>query len=168
MGNIAYVDGQNLYMATARGRDPWRIDMRRFRVYLRDKYGVDEAYYFIGAHDDGRAPLYEALQAAGFILVFRRHGIGLKSDKKGNIDVDLTFYAMRDLRDRCGEYGGAVIVSGDGDYFRMVEYLIAQGKFCAMLHPCRRYASSLYKQVGDRYRKFLDSPDVKAKIRQRA
>lgn len=166
--NIAYIDGQNLYMATARSSDPWHIDMKRFRVYLSNKYDVEEAYYFIGAFDEKRVDLYESLQNAGFTLMFRRHGTGLKSDKKGNIDVDLTFYAMRDLRDRGNDYDRALIVSGDGDYFRMVEYLIRQNKFAAMLHPCRRYASSLYKQVGDRYRAFLDNPAIKAKICTRA
>ena len=36
--NIAFVDGQNLYMATAKKQDnPWEIDMGRFRVYLLQK-----------------------------------------------------------------------------------------------------------------------------------
>ena len=41
--NIAYVDGQNLYMNTAKKDvDPWRISMSRFRVYLQKKYGVEK------------------------------------------------------------------------------------------------------------------------------
>ena len=41
--NNAFIDGQNLY----RGLD-WDLDYARFRVYLRDKYHIEEAYYFIG------------------------------------------------------------------------------------------------------------------------
>ncbi len=167
MGNIAYVDGQNLYMATARGRDPWRIDMRRFRVYLRNKYKVDEAYYFIGAFDDRHSSLYESLQRAGFILVFREHGMGLKSDKKGNVDVDLTLYALRDLIERGQEYEKALIVSGDGDYFRLVQYLIEKGRFEKMLLPCKRFASSLYKRVSRERYAYLDTPDMRALIGQK-
>ena len=47
--NLAFIDGQNLYMGTAkRKKDPWQIDLARFRVYLKEKYDVDEAYYFLG------------------------------------------------------------------------------------------------------------------------
>jgi hypothetical protein len=45
----------------------------RFRVYLRDKYLVDKAYYFLGALQSNGKKLYERIQAAGFILVFREH-----------------------------------------------------------------------------------------------
>lgn len=32
--NIAFVDGQNLYMGTAKREiDPWKIDLARFRIY---------------------------------------------------------------------------------------------------------------------------------------
>lgn len=47
-GNFAYIDNQNLYMATHRAEDPWDVDMRRFRVYLREKYNVVNAYLFMG------------------------------------------------------------------------------------------------------------------------
>ena len=47
--NIAFIDGQNLYMGTAKREvDPWRIDLQRFRVYLEQKYHVVKAYYFWG------------------------------------------------------------------------------------------------------------------------
>ena len=29
IGNFAYIDNQNLYMATQRADDPWDIDMRK-------------------------------------------------------------------------------------------------------------------------------------------
>ena len=33
--NFAFVDGQNLYMNTAkRETDPWKVNLARFRVYL--------------------------------------------------------------------------------------------------------------------------------------
>lgn len=161
MGNIAYVDGQNLYMATAKNPDPWHIDMRRFRVYLRNKYKVEEAYYFIGAFDERHASLYESLQRAGFILVFREHGMNLKSAKKGNVDVDLTLYALRDLIDRGDEYDKALIVSGDGDYYRLVDYLISKGRFEKILLPSKRFASSLYKRVSREKYAYLDTPDMR-------
>ena len=41
--NLAFVDGQNMYMSTTSADKPWRIDLARFRVYLRRKYGVEKA-----------------------------------------------------------------------------------------------------------------------------
>lgn len=42
--NYAFIDGQNLYMGTAkRAIDPWKINLGRFRVYLEQKYQVKKA-----------------------------------------------------------------------------------------------------------------------------
>ena len=95
-GNFAYIDNQNMYMATHKGEHPWDIDMRKLRVYLEEKYNVIQAYLFMGAFDLQRQNLYMMLQQCGYILVFREHGIGLKGRKKGNVDVDIVFQMMRD------------------------------------------------------------------------
>ncbi len=162
--NIAYIDGQNLHMGTAKDKtDPWNIDMRRFRVLLQQKYGVEEAYYFMGALDPQHQDIYTSLQKSGFILVFREHGIDLKGKKKGNVDVDLTFQVMRDLKDR-EDLEKVVIVSGDGDYYRMVDYLIKESRFEKILLPNRRFASSLYKRITRKYFVNLDSKDMRTRI----
>ncbi len=44
--NYAFIDGQNLYMGVrAQG---WQLDFAKLRVYLSDKYEVEQAYWFIG------------------------------------------------------------------------------------------------------------------------
>ncbi len=43
--NIAFIDGQNLHLGTASAG--WKVDFLRFRVYLRDKFSVEEAYIFL-------------------------------------------------------------------------------------------------------------------------
>ncbi|MBI3421291.1 MAG: NYN domain-containing protein [Candidatus Sungbacteria bacterium] len=41
--NFAFIDSQNLYKGiVAQG---WRLDYRKFRIYLREKYGVAKAYF---------------------------------------------------------------------------------------------------------------------------
>lgn len=167
MGNIAYIDGQNLYMATTMASEPWHIDMRRFRVYLQKKYNVEEAYYFIGAFDDSKVDLYKSLQQAGFIVMWRMHGIKLKSNKKGNVDVDITFQMMRDLHERGDEYDKIILVSGDGDYYRVVEYFNELGKLEKVLLPNKQFASSLYKRLSAPRIAVVDSEDVKRKIMRR-
>ena len=60
--NIAFVDGQNLYMGTARmGSDSWMIDLARFRTYLTEKYNVDRAYYFLGCLKETNQDVYESI-----------------------------------------------------------------------------------------------------------
>jgi len=40
--NFAYVDGANLHKGIA--ELGWRLDYRKFRVWLLEKYGVSKAY----------------------------------------------------------------------------------------------------------------------------
>lgn len=46
MKNHAYIDGANLY--TSIGKLGWRLDYKRFRLWLNSKYNVEKAYLFIG------------------------------------------------------------------------------------------------------------------------
>lgn len=44
--NCAFIDSQNLNLGVkSRG---WNLDFARFRQFLKDKYGVNKAYLFIG------------------------------------------------------------------------------------------------------------------------
>ena len=61
----------------------WIVDLKKFRIYLRDKYKVTKAYYFLGAVDEANQSLYELIQTAGFILVFREHSQVMTGKKKG-------------------------------------------------------------------------------------
>src|SRR3989338_7056876 len=98
MRNIAFIDGQNLYLGTK--ESGWAVDHVKFRVYLRDKYHIDEAYYFMGFVSQDEQDLYDKLQKAGFILSFREHSSTLKGQKKGNVDCDIVFSIMKKLVDR--------------------------------------------------------------------
>ncbi len=85
--NIAFIDGQNLYMGTTkRELDPWEINLARFRIYLERKYKVNKAYYFLGFFQDANKDLYEEIQTAGFIVIFRAHNSVMAGNKKGNVD----------------------------------------------------------------------------------
>lgn len=162
-GNFAYIDNQNLYMATHRAEDPWDVDMRRFRVYLREKYNVVNAYLFMGAFEIERQDLYRAFQEFGYVLIFREHGMELKGKKKGNVDVDVVFEMMRD-NFTSARMERAVLVSGDGDYFRTVDYLFMLGKFEKILLPSRKNASSLYKRLPESRKAVIDTPDMRRKL----
>jgi len=55
VNNLAFIDGQNLYLGTQ--EKGWDMDYSKFRTYLRDKYDVKEAYYFLGFVSEGEQDL---------------------------------------------------------------------------------------------------------------
>lgn len=161
MSNIAFVDGQNLHLGTK--SSGWTVDHAKLRIYLSEKYQVSEAYYFLGFISQDEQDLYERLQKAGFILSFREHSPALKGNKKGNVDCDIVFAIMKKLVDN-EPFDKAFIVSGDGDYKRVVDFLVKKNRFAKMLFPNEAFSSSLYDSLGSEFFDYLDSPDVKKKI----
>ncbi|MBP9836736.1 MAG: NYN domain-containing protein [Candidatus Pacebacteria bacterium] len=165
MNNIAYIDGQNLYMGTTK-RDPsWGVDLARFRVYLNKKYRVEKAYYYLGYVQENKnsETLYEEIQSAGFILVFRQHNSAMIGEKKGNVDSDIIFSIMKRLYLK-EDFEKIILVSGDGDYKMLVDFLIENEKLEKILFPKRKYASSLYKSIGATYYADLSEPSTRLKV----
>lgn len=158
--NQAFIDGQNLYMGTSGAEQPWRLDLKRFRVHLQQKYHVDEAYYFLGVYDPDQQALYDDLQRYGYILRFREHVPQMAAHKKGNVDTDIVFLIMYKIyKNEMGD--GVVLVSGDGDYKRMVSFLISEGRFRKLIAPARKKLSSLYRKIDSKYIDVLDTADKK-------
>jgi uncharacterized LabA/DUF88 family protein len=148
MKNIAFIDWQNLYKSLE-----WHIDLQKFRVFLEKRFGVKEAYYFLGFKEKEN-DLYIKLQKAWFLLVFNEKPETLKSAKKGNIDVCLTFQSMKYLYEE--EFDRMVLVSWDGDFKILVDHFIAKQKFLRVLFPNKKFASSLYKELRNDKTYFLD------------
>jgi hypothetical protein len=44
--NYAFIDSQNLNLSIQ--EQGWKLDFGRFRTYLKDQYGVEKAFLFIG------------------------------------------------------------------------------------------------------------------------
>jgi hypothetical protein len=87
--NIAFIDGQNLFMGTNSEDPAWNIDFVKFRKYLKMKYSISIAYYFLGFIIDEKGGLYDKIQEAGFVLKFREHTSVMLGKKKGNVDSDI-------------------------------------------------------------------------------
>ena len=60
-----------------------------------------------------------------------------------------------------------VLVSGDGDYKMLVDFLIENEKLEHILFPKRKYASSLYKSIGATYYADLSEPSTRLKIEKK-
>ena len=83
--------------------------------------------------------------------------------KKGNVDTDIVFSVMQKIADG-DKFDKVVLVSGDGDYFKMVKYLVDRDRFCKLLTPNRHSTSSLYRVITPMFVSFLDDSGVKRKI----
>lgn len=149
--NYAFIDSQNVNLGI---KDlGWRLDWAKFRIYLREKYGVETAYMFIGYMEENQ-DLYLSLQKCGFVLIFKETLKNKDGCIKGNCDAELVLQAMIDYE----KYEKAVIVSGDGDFACLVRHLRKQGKLKKVLVPNRkRYSALLKKAAADEYLDSMDS-----------
>lgn len=155
--NIAFIDGQNLHLGAK--EDGWSIDHVKFRIYLKEKYNISEAYYFLGFISEVEQDLYNNLQKAGFVVLFKEHTTVLRGVKKGNVDTDIVFEIMKNLIDN-KNFNKVLLVSGDGDYKKVVDYLRKKDRFKKILLPNKRYASSLYKHLGSELFDYLENIKV--------
>lgn len=136
--NYAFIDSQNLNMAIrAQG---WNLDWRRFRVYLREKHDIKNAYIFIGLIE-GQNNLYKSLQEAGFVCIFKPTLKYKDGTTKGNCDAELVLHTMIEFP----HYDKAIIVTGDGDFRCLAKYLLEQDKLLCVLVPNRLKFSALLK-----------------------
>jgi uncharacterized LabA/DUF88 family protein len=106
-------------------------------------------------------PLYDQMHEAGYMVVLkptfdvtrpqednsnketggepRSENSEEKKPVKGNIDADLVLWAMKEINN----YDKAVIVSDDGDFYSLAEYLASKRKLLKLLTPTQHY-SNLY------------------------
>lgn len=144
--NYAFIDSQNLNLGVQRAG--WKMDWKKFRIFLKDNYNVEKAFMFIGYVPDNE-DLYKQMQEAGYMVVLKptvdmyMTEEELKDEKhvtKGNADAELVLYAMKEYQN----YDKAIVVSGDGDFFCLVEYLSQKQKLLHLLAPNNHY-STLYR-----------------------
>ena len=136
----AFIDSQNLNLGVI--SQGWRVDYRKFRLYLTNKYNVSKAFLFIGLVI-GKEDLYEALQTAGFILIFKPTVQYFENGKltvKGNVDAELVLHAAAIEYDH---YDKAIIVSGDGDFTCLVKFLSKRDKLLHIFAPNKKYSKLL-------------------------
>ena len=165
--NYAFIDSQNLNLGIQ--KMGWKMDWRKFRAYLKDVHKIEKAYMFIGYLPDNEK-LYDQMHELGYLIVLKptlemyqteeseearakkfeekqtSEGVkpaDIKIEEKrvtkGNVDAELVLYAVKEMPN----YHKAVVVSGDGDFFSLVEYLDQQQKLLHLLAPNWQYSSLL-------------------------
>ncbi len=148
----AFIDSQNLNLGVKNdvirnGKtvySGWKLDFKKLFFYLRTKYNVSKTFLFIGKVA-GQEKLYTNLFQMGYQLEFKPTLQYLNGDStpqtKGNVDAEMVLHTMIEYNN----YDKAIIISGDGDYYCLVEYLEKNDKLLHLLIPNRYQYSSLYR-----------------------
>ena len=139
MKNYAFIDGNNIHLGIKQLN--WKVDYKKFRIYLRDKFSVVKAYYFIG-HILENEKLYNYLTASGYTMIYKPVVQDATGVVKGNCDAELVLQAMIDINN----YDQAVIVSSDGDFTCLADYLQQNSKLRTVLAPHPDTTSVLLKK----------------------
>ncbi|MEK7604528.1 MAG: NYN domain-containing protein [Patescibacteria group bacterium] len=152
-----YIDSANLHRASA--ELGFRIDYKKFRGWLRQKYNPTNVYLFIGLIP-GKTKLYEHLQQCGFILIFKQT-ISVDGEVKGNCDAELVLKATSQFYEK--EYDQCVLVTGDGDFGCLVEFLVEHKAMHSVIAPNKQKCSFLLRNkntdlvfLNDLYHKFSE------------
>ncbi|MEK7603194.1 MAG: NYN domain-containing protein [Patescibacteria group bacterium] len=155
----AFIDSQNLNLGVQ--KVGFKMDWRKFYYMLTTKYNVKKAFMFIG-HMPEYEDLYMQMHDIGFLVVLKptheTHKLPTdpnmpqkpenseeKKIIKGNIDAELVLWAMKEL----SNYDKAIIVSGDGDFYCLAEYLHEVNKLGHIMTPNWQY-SGLLKPFEDK------------------
>ena len=147
--NYAFIDSQNVHLAIR--EQGWVLDFRRFLIYLKDKYAVARAFMFLGYVEKNKK-MYDFLERVGYTLVFKPTLEYKDGTTKGNCDAELVLHTMIEFNN----FRNAIIVSGDGDFHCLVEYLIKKNKLERVLVPNENKYSALLKKLSVPHRKALD------------
>lgn len=163
----AFVDSQNLNLGTSKdiykGKKliykGWRLDFKKFRRYLTDKFRVKKAFLFIGYIRQNRT-LYLHLKRYGYEMVFKPTVKDNVGKPKGNVDAELVLHAARIQYEN---YDKAIIVAGDGDYFCLHEFLEKSKKLLRIIIPNAKSESSLLKKF-QKYKTFIEYEKQKLEL----
>jgi len=155
--NYAFIDSQNLNLSIQ--GSGWKLDFARFYIYLKDKYKVKKTFLFIG-YVAGNEALYTSLQEAGYIVIFKPTLEYKKKGKrytKGNVDAELVLHTMIEYPN----YDKAIIVSGDGDFYCLIEYLESKDKLLKIVIPNSQKYSALLRKF---HKYFVYMDNLKKKL----
>lgn len=154
MNNYAFIDAQNVHRGIK--HLGWHLDWAKFRIYLKDKYAIKVAFIFLG-YIPVNQPMYTELQKAGYVLIFKPVIFDNEGKAKGNCDADLVLHTLIEG----DNYGKAVIITSDGDFYSLVKYLYNNEKLEMVLSPYIKTCSKLLKKEAKDKINYMDNLKLK-------
>lgn len=142
----AFIDGSNIiYSARTEG---WHVDQKKLFDYLKRKFGISKAFFYYGK-DDGNIKqenFLKKLEDFGFTLRVKQIK-RYKGRMKANCDIDLTM-DMLVLEDK---YQQALVLSGDGDFLPLYEYLQKKKKIVIIIGSAKNTAREVKQFAGENF-----------------
>lgn len=140
-----FIDASNIIYGCS--TDCWRMDFKKLFTYLKERYEANKIFYFAGVDKSNKAQLrfYEKLDEFGYrlrLVPVKRFKDGTR---KGDVDSKMTFELIRDK----DLYDELVVMTGDGDYIYVLEYLLKLGKKVRLMGFYFNTARDLKKLFGE-------------------
>jgi len=144
MTTYAFIDASNIIYGCTRAG--WKMDFEKLAEYLRTRYKIQRLLYYAGVDSNNKKQLgfYEALQKLGYetrLVPVKRYSDG---SRKGDVDARLAFETMQFY----SEYNSAIFLTGDGDYFWLLEYLLKNKKEIRLISHSINTARDLKQLFG--------------------
>jgi uncharacterized LabA/DUF88 family protein len=159
-GTSVYVDGTNLHKGIR--ELGWELDYKRFYVWLKEKYKSQSVYMFLG-HIPKHEPLYNHLTDMGYDLIFKEVTTH-KGIPKGNCDAEMVLHAVKDVYEK--KASQVILVTGDGDFACLVDFLVEKKCLNRILVPNRNYCSYLLRKRNVPL-VFLDSSRLQPRLQRK-
>ena len=141
--NYAFIDGSNLHLTFEYfyKSGGWRIDYRKLRRFLRKRFNITVAYYFVG-YRLKNSDIYKNLEEYGYIPMHE-------------VANDMDAYLINQAQWDISKYDGAIIISSDQHFAELVEYLDSKDKLKLVLAPCNKGCSGKLKKAANTKIEFL-------------
>ena len=161
-----FVDGSNLYHAArALGFD---IDYKRLLELFSEKGHLIRAFYYTALHDDQEyspiRPLVDWLDYNGYTMVTKptKEYTDAQGRRriKGNMDMELAIDAM----DMAAYVDHIFLLSGDGDFRRLVEAIQRNGVRVSVVSTVRTQPPMIADELRRQADKFIDLADLQDDI----
>lgn len=130
MNNIAYIDGANLHLGVS--SSGWKLDYKKFRIWLKHKFHVTDAYIFLG-NIPKYSNMYNHFLSCDFKIIFKEVVYDNEGKAKGNCDADLVLKSVQGYYEK--KYDKMILVSSDGDYASLVNFVKENNKLVGILSP---------------------------------
>lgn len=157
--NYAFIDASNLIYGVWKF-EGWKVDCKKLIKYLKERYEMEEIYYYAGIYHDNtkQKEFYKNLEDFGYSLKLKEVSLYPQPDgsvvRKANCDADLTFDAMR----RFNNVKRAMFLTGDGDFHPLMKYFLENGIEIAVISSGKRTSKKIKQLLGN---KFIDIRGLK-------
>jgi uncharacterized LabA/DUF88 family protein len=148
MTTYVSIDAANIiYRPT--DQDFWKIDLKKLYAYLCNRFEGDRIFYYAGVESKNKKQLvfYHKLAEWGYELrlnpvkyFYNNEG---RKYKKADGDSRMTF----DIMQFFPEYSSAVLLTGDGDYYWVIQNLLTTKDKIWLLSSPSKTAKELKKIV---------------------